>query len=87
MKLYSYYRSSSAYRVRIAMNLKNLEYDIIPVHLLQDGGQQFSQQFSSINMAHKVPVLDQKLIFPSFQHLIGFAGGLFGFVIHRFFDW
>lgn len=40
------------------MNLKNLEYDIVPVHLLQDGGQQFTPEFSSINMAHKVPVLD-----------------------------
>jgi len=58
IKLYSYYRSSSSYRVRIALNLKNLDYEIQPIHLLQDGGQQFSEQFSKINAAHKVPALN-----------------------------
>jgi maleylacetoacetate isomerase len=40
LTLYSYFRSSAAYRVRIALNLKGLAYDTIPVHLLKDGGAQ-----------------------------------------------
>ena len=39
MKLYSYFRSSASYRVRIALNLKNLSYDYVPVHLVRDGGE------------------------------------------------
>ena len=35
MKLYSYFRSSAAYRVRIALNLKQLPFDYVPVHLLR----------------------------------------------------
>lgn len=58
IKLYSYYRSSSSYRVRIALNLKGLEHEIIPVHLLKDGGEQFSEAFTQINQAHKIPALD-----------------------------
>ena len=42
MKLYSYFRSSAAYRVRIALNLKGLAYDTVPIHLLNGGGEQFS---------------------------------------------
>jgi len=38
-KLYSYWRSSAAYRVRIALNLKGLDYDIVPVSLVKDGGE------------------------------------------------
>jgi glutathione S-transferase len=40
MKLYTYFRSSAAYRVRIALNLKQLPYEAVAVHLLRDGGQQ-----------------------------------------------
>ena len=40
LKLYSYWRSSSAYRVRIALNLKALPHQIVPVHLVRDGGEQ-----------------------------------------------
>ena len=40
MRLYSYFRSSAAYRVRIALALKKLEADILPVHLLKGGGEQ-----------------------------------------------
>lgn len=57
IKLYSYFRSSSSYRVRIALNLKGLEHEIIPVHLLADGGEQFKPQFKSLNEASKIPVL------------------------------
>ena len=39
LKLYSYWRSSAAYRVRIGLNLKGLSYETVPVHLLRDGGE------------------------------------------------
>jgi len=57
MKLYSYWRSSAAYRVRIALALKNLSAEIIPVHLLKDGGQQKSDDYQQLNPAQLVPCL------------------------------
>ena len=58
MKLYSYFRSSASFRVRIALALKGLDYDYVPVHLLQGGGQQFAAEFKAMNPAALVPVLD-----------------------------
>ncbi len=58
MKLYSYWRSSAAYRVRIALNLKQLNVETLPVHLLKDGGQQHSAAFRELNPAELVPVLE-----------------------------
>jgi maleylacetoacetate isomerase len=57
IRLYSYWRSSAAYRVRIALNLKGLPYEIIPVHLLRDGGEQHAQPFVDLNPQELVPVL------------------------------
>ncbi len=57
MKLYTYWRSSSAYRVRIALNLKDVEYESVPVHLVRDGGQQKSAEFLKINPQGLVPAL------------------------------
>lgn len=57
MKLYSYYRSSSAYRVRIALNLKKLDYETIPVHLLNDGGEQHKDDYKKLNPQEMVPTL------------------------------
>ncbi len=57
LQLYSYWRSSAAYRVRIGLNLKGLAYDIIPVHLVRDGGEQHSAQFREINPQQLIPVL------------------------------
>lgn len=57
MKLYSYFRSSAAYRVRIALNLKGLDAEIIPVHLLKDGGQQRHQDYLELNPTALVPTL------------------------------
>jgi maleylacetoacetate isomerase len=55
--LYSYFRSSAAYRVRIALNLKNIEYEIRPVHLLKNGGEQFKADYLALNPQGRVPVL------------------------------
>ncbi|EJN09967.1 maleylacetoacetate isomerase [Herbaspirillum sp. YR522] len=55
--LYSYFRSSASYRVRIALNLKGLGFDTIPVHLLNQGGEQFLPQFAELNPHSLVPVL------------------------------
>ena len=57
MKLYSYFRSSAAYRVRIALNLKGLPYEMVPVHLTKDGGQQRKPDFVAINPQMRVPAL------------------------------
>ena len=57
MKLYGYFRSSASYRVRIALNLKGLAYDQVPVHLLKDGGQQFSAEYRQLNADALVPTL------------------------------
>ena len=57
MKLYGYFRSSASYRVRIALNLKGLPYEVIPVHLLRNGGEQFSPDYRKLNPDALVPVL------------------------------
>ncbi len=57
LKLYSYWRSSAAYRVRIALNLKHLAYDIVPVHLLEGGGQQRKPEYRAIHPQGLVPAL------------------------------
>jgi maleylacetoacetate isomerase len=55
--LHSYWRSSAAYRVRIGLNLKGLAYDIAPVHLVRDGGEQHRPDFAAMNPQELVPVL------------------------------
>ena len=57
MKLYSFFRSSAAYRVRIALNLKNLAYETLPVHLVKDGGHNKRPEFRAINPQMRVPAL------------------------------
>jgi maleylpyruvate isomerase len=57
MKLYTYFRSSAAFRVRIALNLKGLAYESVPVHLLKDGGQQRKDAYRAINPSALVPAL------------------------------
>ena len=56
MKLYGYFRSSAAYRVRIALNLKGLSYDSIPVNLLK--AEHLGEAFRALNPQGRVPVLD-----------------------------
>jgi maleylpyruvate isomerase len=62
MKLYTYFRSSAAYRVRIALNLKGLDYEAIPVHLLRGGGEQLQEQYRSINPSGLVPAFQDDYI-------------------------
>lgn len=57
MQLYSYFRSSASYRVRIALNLKGLPYDYVPIHLLRGGGEQFSSAYRKLNHDAIVPTL------------------------------
>ena len=58
MKLYSYWRSSAAYRVRIALNLKGLDYEIAPVHMLKDGGEQRQADYLAVNPQGLIPTLE-----------------------------
>jgi len=58
MKLYSYWRSTAAYRVRVALNIKQLDYEIKPVHLVKDGGEHLKDDYKSINPQSLVPALE-----------------------------
>lgn len=58
MKLYTFFRSSASFRVRIALNLKNLSYDQIPIHLRLGGGEQFTANYQNINAQALVPTLE-----------------------------
>jgi maleylpyruvate isomerase len=55
VKLYSYFRSSAAYRVRIALNLKGLAYEYVPVHLRK--GEQRDDPYRAVNPQGLVPTL------------------------------
>lgn len=58
MKLYSYFRSSASYRVRIALNLKGLPFETVPVHLLRNGGEQLTAEYRRLNPDGLVPALE-----------------------------
>lgn len=58
MKLYSYWRSTAAYRVRIALALKGLEYEYVPVHLIKEGGEQHTTDYRDKNPEGLVPLLE-----------------------------
>jgi maleylpyruvate isomerase len=57
VKLYSYFRSSAAYRVRIALALKGVVYETIPIHLQKEGGQNLKPDYRAINPQMRVPTL------------------------------
>lgn len=57
LTLYSYFRSSAAFRVRIALNLKGLPYDIVPVHLVREGGEHRQPWYQEVNPQMRVPSL------------------------------
>jgi maleylacetoacetate isomerase len=58
MKLYTYFRSSAAYRVRVALALKGLSYDAVRVHLMK--GEQYGAEYSAVNPQNLVPVLEDE---------------------------
>ena len=57
ISLYGYWRSSATYRVRIALNLKGIEYTYFPIHLVQNGGEQHTEAYLSLNPNGLVPSL------------------------------
>jgi maleylacetoacetate isomerase len=57
VKLYTYFRSSAAYRVRIALNLKGIATEQVFIHLTKDGGRQHSPGYRAINPQRRVPTL------------------------------
>ena len=57
LKLYDYFRSGAAYRTRIALNLKELEYEQVSINLTKSGGEQFGSDYSTINPQNLVPTL------------------------------
>jgi len=58
MKLYTHWRSSSAYRVRIALSVKGLPYESSFVHMVRDGGEQHRPEFRAKNPRGQIPVLE-----------------------------
>lgn len=65
LRLYTYWRSSAAYRVRIALNLKGLPFDSVPKHLLRDGGEQKKPDYLAVNPQGLVPALaDDGFVIP-----------------------
>jgi maleylacetoacetate isomerase/maleylpyruvate isomerase len=59
MKLYDYYRSTACYRVRIALNVKNISYTTFSVHLVNNGGEQNFPDYLKKNPQGLVPTLDE----------------------------
>jgi maleylpyruvate isomerase len=57
-KLYSYFRSSASFRVRMALNWKEIKFEYIPIHLTKDGGQQNTASYRAINPMGHVPLLE-----------------------------
>jgi maleylacetoacetate isomerase len=58
VKLYTYFRSSAAYRTRIALNLKGVAFDTMSIHLTRDGGCQHAPEFRAVNPQGRVPALE-----------------------------
>jgi len=59
MKLYTFFRSSASYRVRIVLNHKGLDYEQVPIHLRRGGGEQLSPEYKAVNPHGLVPTLEE----------------------------
>src|SRR5712692_1684743 len=57
MKLYNFFRSSASYRVRIALNLKGLQYEYVAIHLRRGGGEQYTPAYKALNPQGIIPTL------------------------------
>jgi maleylacetoacetate isomerase len=57
VQLYSFFRSSAAYRARIALNIKGLAFETVSIHLTKDGGRQHTPEFHAVNPQQRVPAL------------------------------
>lgn len=66
--LYNYFRSSTSYRVRIALEHKQIKYKYVPIHLLNNGGEQNASTYRELNPLGGVPTLqhDNRIISQSF---------------------
>lgn len=62
LTLYNYFRSSTSFRVRLALEIKKLTYDYKPVHLLNNGGEQHSTEYRALNPMGGVPILAHETI-------------------------
>ncbi len=60
IKLYTYFRSSAAYRVRIALNIKNIAYQAVIKHLTRDGGEHRKPAYLALNPQGLIPALDDE---------------------------
>ena len=60
MKLYTFFRSSASFRVRIALNVKGLSYEQVPIHLRRGGGEQFTASYKQINPQSLLPTLENE---------------------------
>jgi maleylpyruvate isomerase len=58
IRLYDYWRSSAAFRVRIALNLKGVSYEQVPVNIAPGSDEQTSAEYKSVNPQMRVPTLD-----------------------------
>ena len=58
LRLYSYWRSSASHRVRIALQLKGLDYEYVPIHLVAGGGEQYGPAYRALNPQSRVPSLE-----------------------------
>jgi maleylacetoacetate isomerase len=57
LQLYNYFRSSASYRVRLGLHAKGLPFEYIPVHLIKNQGEQFSETYKGLNSLSQVPTL------------------------------
>lgn len=59
MKLYDYFRSTACYRVRIALNIKQISYEKLAIHLINQGGEQHHPDYLKLNPQGLVPTLNE----------------------------